>query len=215
MIMNIKERKKAFLEIFKKAERKFGKNKKRLASEGWVRDWQILIATIMSAQSRDETTIPVAEELFKKYRDLKELSKARYDDVLSILKSLNYNKTKAKNVIGAAKYIIEKYTGIIPDDIEMLMAIPGVGRKTANLVLSEIHQKDSICVDTHVHRLSNVLGLVKTKNPAETEFELQKVAPKRYWSRINRIFVLWGKEVGGRDKNKFIKKLDEKKIKKL
>ena len=198
-----------FLEIFRKAEKRYAKYEKRLAGEGWKEDWQTLIATIMSAQSRDETTILIAEELFARYGSLDKLAKAKYSDVLTIFKSLNYNRTKAKNVIKAAKYMVENFEGNVPDDIDKLVEIPGVGRKTANLVLSEIYEKDTICVDTHVHRLSNVLGLVKTKNPEETEYTLQKVAPRKYWNRINRVFVLWGKEVPGRDKKKLLKRLEE------
>jgi len=208
--MNLSKRREYFLPVFKKAEKRYSKYEKRLAGEGWEKDWQTLIATIMSAQSRDETTIPIAENLFRKYPSLSKLSKAKYRDVLMIFRSLNYNRTKAKNVIGAASYIIQHYAGKLPDDIDKLVEIPGVGRKTANLVLSEIHDKDSICVDTHVHRISNVFGFVKTKNPTETEFALMKIAPRKYWSRINRIFVLWGKEVPGRKKERFLQKLDEK-----
>ena len=198
-----------FLEIFKKAEKKYGKSEKRLAGEGWEYDWQTLITTIMSAQSRDETTIPIAENLFKKYPTLESLAKAKYEEVLMAFKSLNYNKTKAKNVIAAAQYMINNYQGKTPDTIEQLIEIPGVGRKTANLIITEIHNKEGICVDTHVHRISNVLGLVKTKTPHQTELELQKIAPKKYWSRINRIFVLWGKDAPGKNKQRLLKKLEE------
>ncbi|MDP3881709.1 MAG: endonuclease III [Nanoarchaeota archaeon] len=200
---------KYFLEVFKKAEKKYGGSKYRLAADGWRADWQTLIATIMSAQSRDETTIPIAENLFKRYKSLEQLSKAKYPEVLNIFRSLNYNKTKAKNVIAAAQILVEKYRSIVPDTIEELIVIPGVGRKTANLIITECHAKHGICVDTHVHRLSNVLGFVKTKNPHQTELELMKVAPKKYWARINRILVLWGKEVSGRDKLKILNKLKE------
>ncbi len=208
--MNINQKRVYFLKIFKKAEKRYKNNLKRLAAEGWEHDWQILITTIMSAQSRDETTIPIAKNLFKKYKTLKELSKANYKDVLTIFKSLNYNKTKAKNVINATKFLVEHHQGTIPDSIEKLVEIPGVGRKTTNLVLSEVHNKDGICVDTHVNRLSNVLGFVKTKTPYQTELELMKIAPKNYWSKINRIFVLWGKEVPGRNKRKLLDKLNQK-----
>lgn len=203
------DKRKYFLQVFRKAERKYGRYEKRLAGEGWSADWKTLIATIMSAQSRDDTTIRIAEELFRKYNNLDSLAKARYSDVLAIFKSLNYNRTKAKNVIAAAKFIIKEFGKKIPDEIDELVKIPGVGRKTANLVLTECHDKDGIVVDTHVHRISNVFGFVKTKNPTETEFALMKIAPKKYWSRINRIFVLWGKEVSGRDKEKLLTKLDE------
>jgi len=206
--MNLKEKRTYFLKIFKKAKKKYNNSLKRLAAEGWEYDWQVLISTIMSAQSRDETTIPIAENLFKKYKTLKELSNANYNDVLIIFKSLNYNKTKANNAINAAKYLVEHYNNIIPDSIEKLVEIPGVGRKTANLVISEVHNKDGICVDTHVQRISNILGFVKTKTAYQTELELMKIVPKIYWSKINRIFVLWGKEVPGRDKRRLLKKIN-------
>ncbi len=202
-------KKEEFLRIFKKAERKYSKSEKRLAGEGWDEDWKLLIATIMSAQSRDETTIPIAEELFRRYDSLEKLAGARYSDVLNIFKSLNYNKTKARNVIAAAKMLLSEFRGKVPDNIDELIRIPGVGRKTANLILTELHEKNAITVDTHVHRISNVLGLVRTKTPHETELELMKIAPRKYWSRINRIFVLWGKDVSGRDRKKLLKKLDE------
>ena len=82
-----------------------------------------------------------------------------------------------------------------------------MGRKTANLVITEVHNKEGLCVDTHVFRLSNVLGLVNTKNPTQTEFELMKIVPRKYWYRVNRLFVLWGKEVPGRDKKKLLEKI--------
>jgi endonuclease III len=197
-----------FLEIFKKAEKRYGSSVKRLAADEWEKDYETLIATMLSAQTRDETTIPVAEALFKKYSSLEKLSKAKYDDVLKVISRVNFKYNKAKHVIGTAKLLVSNYSGKVPDDIEELIKLPGVGRKTANLVLSEVHAKDGICVDTHVHRISNVFGFVKTKTPTQTEMELRKIVPKKYWSRINRIFVLWGKDVRGKDKKKFLEKLE-------
>lgn len=193
-----------FLHIFKLANAKFGKSRYRLAGEGWVEPWQTVIVTIMSAQSRDETTIPIAEALFAQYPTLVSLAEARYDDVLVILKSLNYNRTKAKHVSACAKELLTRFEGKVPETIEELITLPGVGRKTANLVVTECFGKPGICVDTHVHRISNILGLVKTKTPTETEFALMEVAPKRYWGKINRVFVLWGKAVPGRDRKKLL-----------
>ena len=200
---------KYFLEIFKKAEKKYKSSATRLAAEGWNHNWQILIATIMSAQTRDETTIPIAENLFKKYSSLEKLSKAKEKDVLKIFKSLNYNKTKAKNVIAAAKFILSEFKGNIPNKVEDLIKIPGVGRKTANLVIWEAHNKQGICVDTHVHRLANVLDIVTTKTPTQTEKELEKIVPKNLWGELNRIFVLWGKSVPGKDKRKLLESLNK------
>ena len=200
---------KYFLKIFKKLEKKYKNYEKRLAGGNWKYDWQTLIATILSAQSRDETTIPIAENLFKNYPKLTDLAKAKYNNVFKILKSINYNKTKTKNVINASKFIINNFNGKIPSNIEDLIKIPGVGRKTANLVITEVHGKDAICVDTHCHRLLNVFGIVDTKTPEQTEMEMMKIAPKRYWSKINRLFVLFGKDVSGRDKKKILFKLND------
>ena len=195
---------KYFLQIFRKAEKKYGAVEKRLAAEEWKEGWQTLVATIMSAQSRDETTLQIAEKLFAKYNSLEKLAGANYKDVLEIFKSLNYNRTKAKHVIAAAKYILENFGGVVPENIEDLIKIPGVGRKTGNIVRVEVHKQHAIPIDTHCHRIANVVGLVKTKTPTQTEFELMKIASKRYWSKINRIFVLWGKDVPGRDKRKLL-----------
>lgn len=198
-----------FLTVFKKARAKYDFDERRLAAEDWKEHWQTLIATVMSAQSRDTTTIPIAEELFKRYPTLLKLARARYSDVLKIFKSLNYNKTKAKHVIEAAKFIMSEFKGKLPDKMEQLTRIPGVGRKTANIVILEVHKKPAIAVDTHVHRLSNVLGLVKTKTPEQTERELKKIVPKKYWTAVNYIFVRWGQDVPGRDKNKLLKSLQK------
>jgi endonuclease III len=198
-----------FLRIFRLAEKKYAKSEKLLAGDfkHWKEDWKVLISTILSAQSRDETTIPIAEKLFERYKSLRELANAKYSGVLQILKSMNYNKTKSKHVIAAAKFILEEFDGKVPDEIDDLVRIPGVGRKTANLVVTEVHNMDGICVDTHVHRICNVFGIVETKTPEQTEMELRRIIPKKYWSRINRLFVLWGKDVAGRDREKLLRKL--------
>lgn len=204
--MNKKE---YFLRIYKKAYKKYGKRTKRLAGEGWGPPWRTLVVTIMSAQSRDEMTISTGERLFKKYPKLENLASAKFSDVLRIIKKINYNRTKAKNVIGAAKFIRDEFDGKVPSEIDDLTRIPGVGRKTANLVRTECFGKHGITVDTHVHRISNVLGIVKTKTPHQTEMELEKIVPKRLWGKVNRMFVLWGKEVPGRDKKRLMKHLEE------
>jgi len=202
-------RKKYFLEIYKRAEKKYGNSSKRLAGEKWGAPWKTLIVTIMSAQSRDETTIPIAENLFRKYNSLDKLANARFEDVLQILKSMNYNRTKTKHVIEAAKFIRDKFKRKLPMEIDELIKIPGVGRKTANLVLTEEFGIQGITVDTHVHRISNVFGFVKTNTPEQTERELMKIVPKKYWMKVNRMFVLWGKDVPGRDKEKLLRKLND------
>lgn len=201
--------KKEALKLFKKVEKKYKNNSKRLAGEAWQHNWQTLIATIYSAQSRDELTIPVMENTFKQLPTLKSYADAPIEKIESLTKKINFYKTKSKNSKSTAQKLLTDFQGKIPDSIEQLVTLPGVGRKTANLVLTEIHNKDGICVDTHVHRIANVLGLVKTKTPHQTELALQKVFPKSYWSKINRLFVLWGKETPGKDKKKLLGKLKE------
>ncbi len=207
---NLEKRKASFEKVFLAVKRKYGKSTKRLAGEGWEEDWQLLFATMMSAQTKDETTIPAAEELFRHFDSLKKISSASEQEILKIIKKVNYNRTKAKNIRATAKVLVDNYKGKVPNDINELIKLPGVGRKTANLVLGELHDIDAICVDTHVHRISNVLGFVNTKTPSETEKELMKVAPRKYWNQINRLFVLWGKETPGKDARKLLEKIQFK-----
>jgi len=209
MEKSLEHRQEYFLEIFTKVQKKYGKSTYRLAGEGWKYHWQTLITTLMSAQTRDEVTIPVAERLFVTYPTLQSLAKAQVSDVRNIISRLNYCNTKARHAVEAAEYLLTVHAGEVPQTIEELILIPGVGRKTANLVITECFAKPGICVDTHVHRISNVFGFVKTKNPTETELELQKVAPKKLWGKINRLFVLWGKAVPGQEKSRFLQDLEE------
>ncbi len=202
--------KEKFLHLFNLAEKKYKTSAKRLAGDAWPKPWQTLIATILSAQTRDEVTIPIAENLFTTYPTLQNLSRANPEEVLKVIKSVNYNKTKTKHIKEAAQYLLQHHQGKIPKNLEELKKIPGVGLKTANLVLSEVHKKGAICVDTHVHRIMNTFKIVKTKSPEKTEQALRKIAPKKYWSKINRYFVLLGKEVPGKEKGKFLEKLREK-----
>lgn len=209
--MSLESKQKEFLEVFEKAKKYYENEKRRLAGQGWKYNWQTLIVTIFSAQTRDEVTIPVCEKLFKKLDTLEKFALADPELIAMYIRPLNYYQTKSKNASKTAKILLEKYNGEIPDTIEELIELPGVGRKTANLVIGEIFNKQGICVDTHVHRISNVFGFVKTKTPEQTEMELMKVAPKKYWNKINRVFVLWGQDVKGYDKEKFLEKITSSK----
>ena len=210
MINDVLDRKKDFLKIWRLANKKYGSSKKRLAGEGWEYDWQLLITTMMSAQNRDEITIPVAEALFKKYKSLLQIANANHQELKEVIRKINYNETKAKHISKTANILIKEHRGVVPNSFDELIKLPGVGIKTANLVLAELFKKDAICVDTHVHRIANVFGFVSTKMPEQTEKELMVVAPKKYWRKINRIFVLWGQDVKGYDKDRFLEKLKEK-----
>jgi len=202
-------KKQNFLSILRKAEKKYGKSQKRLAGESWKYPWQTLIATIYSAQSRDEMTIPVMEETFKALPTLESYASAPLSKIKALTKKTNFYITKSKNSKATAQMLIKDFNAQVPNTMESLISLPGVGRKTANLILTEEFGKPGITVDTHVHRLSNVLGIVKTKTPYETELALMKFAPEKNWYRINRLFVLWGKEVPGRDKKRLLDKLKE------
>ena len=157
--------------------------------------FSILIGTILSARTKDESTTRIVKDLFKVYKNAKQLANAKVKDVEKIIKSIGFYHVKAKRIIDVAKIIDSKYKGKVPDDLETLVQLPGVGRKTANCVLVYAYEKPAIPVDIHVHRISNRLGLVQTKNPEETEFELRKKIPKKFWLDINDTFVMYGQNI--------------------
>jgi len=157
--------------------------------------FSILIGTILSARTKDETTTKIVKVLFSKYKNSKELANAKIKDVEKIIKSIGFYHVKSKRIIEVAKIIESKYKGKVPDDLETLVQLPGVGRKTANCVLVYAYEKPAIPVDIHVHRISNRLGLVDTKNPEKTEQELMKKIKKKYWLDINDTFVMFGQNI--------------------
>ena len=157
--------------------------------------FSILIGTILSARTKDESTARVSKELFKKYKTAKQLANAKIKDVEKIIKSIGFYHVKARRIIEVSKIIDSQYKGKVPDNLEKLVELPGVGRKTANCVLVYAYEKPAIPVDIHVHRISNRLGLVQTKNPEETEFELMKKIPKKFWLDINDTFVMYGQNI--------------------
>jgi len=157
--------------------------------------FSILIGTILSARTKDETTTKIVKALFLKYKNPKELANAKIKDVEKIIKSIGFYHVKSKRIIEVAKIIDSQFKGIVPDDLETLLKLPGVGRKTANCVLVYAFEKPAIPVDIHVHRISNRLGLVDTKTPEDTEQELMKKIPKKYWIEINDTFVMYGQNI--------------------
>lgn len=157
--------------------------------------FSILIGTILSARTKDENTAKVVKNLFSKYKSVRHLAKARTKDVERIIRPIGFYHVKAKRIIDVAKIIDSQYKGKVPSNLEDLVKLPGVGRKTANCVLVYGFEKAAIPVDTHVHRISNRLGLVKTKTPEETEIELMKKIPKKFWLEINDTFVMYGQNI--------------------
>ena len=157
--------------------------------------FSILIGTILSARTKDETTTKAVKALFLKYKNPKDLSNAKIKDVEKIIKSIGFFHVKSKRIVEVAKIIHTKYKDKVPEDLDTLVQLPGVGRKTANCVLVYAFEKPAIPVDIHVHRISNRLGLVDTKNPEETEQELMSKIDKKYWIDINDTFVMYGQNI--------------------
>ena len=157
--------------------------------------FSILIGTILSARTKDENTTKVVKKLFSRYKTPKALAKAKVRDVERLIKSIGFYHVKTKRIIQVASIIDSQYKGKVPENFEKLIELPGVGRKTANCVLVYAFDTPAIPVDTHVHRISNRLGLVDTKTPEETEFELMKKIPKKYWLQINETFVMFGQNI--------------------
>jgi len=160
-----------------------------------ARPFRILIATILSARTKDENTTKAANQLFKVYGTPQKLANAKVKDIEKMIRSVGFYHVKSKRIIEVAKLLISKYGGKVPADIDQLVEIPGVGRKTANCVLVYAFEQPAIPVDTHVHRISNRLGLVSTKMPEETEMELRKTIPKKFWLDINNTFVMYGQNI--------------------
>jgi len=157
--------------------------------------FKVLISTILSARAKDEVTEVISENLFQKYPTAEKLAKANKKDVIKIIKRIGFYNTKSKNVINSAKMVVEKFGKKVPRTMEKLIQLPGVGRKVANCVLVYAFKQDAIPVDTHVHRISNRLGWVKTKMPEETEGKLEILVPRKHWQLINDTFVSHGKTI--------------------
>ena len=157
--------------------------------------FQLLIATLLSARTRDSTTIPIIKTLFQKYPFPEQFAQASLLDLEKELYGVGFYKVKAKQVKELSRMVVEKYKGNIPDTLEELTFLPGVGRKTANCVLNYAFKKPAIAVDIHVHRISNRLGWVKTETPEETEGVLKKIVPRPFWSKVNMLLVDHGQRI--------------------
>lgn len=157
--------------------------------------FKILIATILSARSRDENTKKVVKMLFSKFRDIEEFSKADLAVMRRLIHSIGFYNVKALRIKQVARILSDKYNGSVPSNLQDLLSLPGVGRKTANCVLVYGFKKPAIPVDVHVHRVSNRLGIVKTKKPEETELKLYDIFDKKYWTQVNDTFVVYGQNI--------------------
>lgn len=154
--------------------------------------FRILIGTVLSHRTRDESTSKATDRLFEVYDTPEKLANADPRKVKDLIKSVGFYNMKTRNIIRVAKQIVDEFHGKVPDDLESLLTLHAVGRKTANCVLVYGFHEPAIPVDTHVHRIANRLGLVETKTPEQTEEELTKTIPKRYWLELNELFVRFG-----------------------
>ena len=152
--------------------------------------FKILVSAILSTRTRDEKTAKAVERLFSRVKGIEDLRKMEEEEIAELIKDVGFYRNKAKILKKLAESVRE-----VPRTLDELLKLPGVGRKVANIVLSEAFGVDTIAVDTHVHRIANRLGIVRTKNPEETERELRKIVPKKYWRRINKAFVGYGQTV--------------------
>jgi endonuclease III len=166
--------------------------------------FQITIATLLSARSKDVTVIPIVVKLFEDYPTVQDLIKISQKELEKRIFKIGFYKTKAKNIKLLCERVIEEFDGNIPNTLEGLISLPGVGRKTANCVLAYSFNTPAIAVDVHVHRISNKgrLYFVDTKTPEETEQELMKLVPKKRWHDVNRLLVDHGQRICGPKKPK-------------
>lgn len=154
--------------------------------------FQTLISCILSLRTKDQTTAVAAKRLFERASTPEALLKIPLKELEKLIFPVGFYRTKARVIHGICSDLMEKFGGEVPGDIDALLTMKGVGRKTANLVVTEAFRKPGICVDTHVHRISNRWGLVKTKAPDKTEMALREVLPKRHWLEYNRLLVAFG-----------------------
>lgn len=163
--------------------------------EEFKNPYLVLISCILSLRTNDKTTYPATLRMLKLAKTPQDMSKIDVETLSNAIYPVGFYKNKAQQIIDLSKLLLEKYNGNVPNTIEELTKIKGVGRKTANLTLAKGFQIPAICVDVHVHRISNRLEWVNTKTPDETEMELRKLLPKKYWLDINTILVTFGQNI--------------------
>ena len=157
--------------------------------------FKVLIATVLSLRTKDETTAPAAERLFAEAETPEAMLSLSERRIAELIYPVGFYKTKARNILEICRRLVDQYCGRVPDELEELLSFQGVGRKTANLVVTLGYGKPGICVDTHVHRISNRLGYVRTRTPEETEFALRRKLPRQYWIIYNDLLVAFGQNL--------------------
>jgi endonuclease-3 len=157
--------------------------------------YPILISTLLSLRTKDETTTAASRRLFKEAFTPASMLKLSAREIQKLIFPVGFYRRKAENILAVSKILLDQYDGKVPGELDKLLALPGVGRKTANLVLTLGFGKPGICVDTHVHRISNRLGYVQTKTPEQTEMTLREKLPAKWWIPINDILVAFGQSL--------------------
>ncbi|MCB5713638.1 endonuclease III [Lactonifactor sp. BIOML-A3] len=156
---------------------------------------QLLIATMLSAQCTDARVNIVTESLFKKYPDMEAFANADLRELEQDIKSTGFYRNKAKNILGCSRKLVEEYGGKVPNDLEILTSLPGVGRKTANVIRGNIFHEPSVVVDTHVKRISRRLGFTKEEDPVKIEYDLMRVLPREHWILYNIQIITFGRQI--------------------
>ena len=190
-----KEKPTKILKILKKNFKNLSPPLLQLREKTGNSPFRILIATLLSLRTRDETTAKCVEKLFRVADTPQKILEIPTSELEKLIYPVGFYKKKAVLLKEVSKIILEKFNGKVPDNLNDLLSLPGVGRKTANIVLSRAFNKPAISVDTHVHRISNRLGLVKTKKPEETEEELKKIFPEKLWKEVNELLVALGQTI--------------------
>jgi endonuclease III len=168
----------------------------KIAQDQKENAFQVLIATMLSAQTRDAVTHAASTRLFKVARTPRTLGRLPVEEIERLIYPVSFYRHKAVHVKATCEQLLSRFAGRVPDTMASLLTLPGVGRKTANLVLILAHRSaDNICVDTHVHRISNRLGWVITRTPDETEQALYRAVPRKWWPLVNLYLVTWGQNV--------------------
>ncbi|MFQ5901673.1 MAG: endonuclease III domain-containing protein, partial [Thermodesulfobacteriota bacterium] len=157
--------------------------------------FKVLVSCILSLRTKDAVTEQASERLFNIAKSPEDILRLSTEEIEEVIYPVGFYRVKARNIKTISKAMIERFGGRVPDELEGLLSLNGVGRKTANLVLTEGYGKDGICVDTHVHRICNRWGYVKTKTPFDTEMALRKKLPKEYWKVINFLLVVYGQNI--------------------
>jgi endonuclease-3 len=185
----------SIMAILKKEARRLNTPVVGLIAQKTKDPFQVLISCILSLRTRDETTAKASARLFKLADTPLGLSKRTPLEIETAIYPVSFYRNKTKSILAICRALIETYQGNVPNDIERLLTLPGVGRKTANLVVTVAYRRPGICVDTHVHRISNRIGYIQTKTPEESEMALRKKLPERYWIKFNDMLVPFGQFV--------------------